>query len=80
MSTRSPLRGTGRLAAALLAVVLGTGALTACGSGEAAGGGTEAKAAGAGFPRTIGHAMGKTRIPSAPKRVVSSASRSWPKP
>ena len=68
MSTSSALHGTRRIAAGLLAVVLGTGALTACG-GDQACDDTKAKA-GSGFPRTIKHTMGSTKIPAQPKRVV----------
>jgi iron complex transport system substrate-binding protein len=71
MSTRTPLRGSGRIGAALLAVIVGACSLTACGGetpsgGKAAGTGT----AGAGFPRTVSTVMGDVTVPAKPKRVV----------
>jgi iron complex transport system substrate-binding protein len=45
-------------------------ALTGCGSSGEDNAGTTTDA-GAGFPRTVDHAMGKTEIPSKPKRVVA---------
>ncbi|MGC9540489.1 ABC transporter substrate-binding protein [Streptomyces sp. UG1] len=70
---RSPLRGIGRLIAVLLAVVLGTAVLAACG-GEASSSSESdtAKAAGdsSAFPRTLKTVMGDVKIPSQPKRVV----------
>ncbi|WP_432951119.1 ABC transporter substrate-binding protein [Kribbella sp. CA-253562] len=56
-----------RLGAVVTVVAL---ALTGCGSsGEDDAGATSD--AGAGFPRTVDHAMGKTEIPSKPQRVVA---------
>ncbi|MCA0157821.1 iron-siderophore ABC transporter substrate-binding protein [Tsukamurella sp. M9C] len=56
-----------RIAIAALAI----GTLTACGSasptGPSAGSGTP----GAGFPRTVEHAMGTTTIPAQPQRIVA---------
>ncbi|MFC6063225.1 ABC transporter substrate-binding protein [Streptomyces ochraceiscleroticus] len=69
MSNRPTLRGLGRLLAALLAVVLGTAALAACGGAKSEGGDAKGGASGA-FPRTVNTAMGKVKIPSEPKRVV----------
>ncbi|MET7716651.1 iron-siderophore ABC transporter substrate-binding protein [Streptomyces sp. NPDC005407] len=72
MTTSSPLHGISRLIAALLAVVLGTAALAACGGEKSSATDDNAKA-GAGaaaFPRTIKHAMGSTPIPTQPKRVI----------
>lgn len=69
MSTRTALHGTRRVAAALLTAVLAGGALTACGGSGQSGDDTKAQA-GAGFPRTVEHTMGSTKIPSKPKRVV----------
>lgn len=69
MSNRPTLRGLGRLLAALLAVVLGTAALAACGGAKSEGGDAKGDASGA-FPRTVNTAMGKVKIPSEPKRVV----------
>ncbi|WP_030263207.1 ABC transporter substrate-binding protein [Streptomyces violens] len=69
MSNRPTLRGLGRLLAALLAVVLGTAALAACGGAKSEGGDAKEGASGA-FPRTVNTAMGKVEIPSEPKRVV----------
>ncbi|MEV0600450.1 iron-siderophore ABC transporter substrate-binding protein [Streptomyces sp. NPDC050315] len=69
MSNRPTLRGLGRLLAALLAVVLGTAALAACGGAKSEGGDAKSDASGA-FPRTVNTAMGKVEIPSEPKRVV----------
>lgn len=69
MSNRPTLRGLGRLLAALLAVVLGTAALAACGGAKSEGGDAKDSASGA-FPRTVNTAMGKVEIPSEPKRVV----------
>ncbi|WP_240123792.1 hypothetical protein [Streptomyces sp. MUM 136J] len=75
MAIRTPLRGIGRLIAAPLAVVLGTAALAACGSGNSEN--TSAKddtakagAAAGAFPRTLKTAMGDVKIPAEPKRVV----------
>jgi len=71
MSTRPTLRGTLRLLAALLAVLVGATALTACGGGTSADGDkAKAGAKSGAFPRTVKHAMGTTKIPAAPKRVV----------
>ncbi|MFC8093339.1 ABC transporter substrate-binding protein [Streptomyces sp. NPDC057301] len=71
MLKRYPLRGIGRLIAALLTVVLGTAVLAACGSSDSAESDT-AKAAndGSAFPRTLKTVMGEVKIPSQPKRVV----------
>ncbi|MEV5128323.1 iron-siderophore ABC transporter substrate-binding protein [Streptomyces decoyicus] len=70
MFSRPTLRGAVRLPAALLAVVLGAGALTACGGGTSSDGDDAAKA-GAGFPRTVKSAVGgEVKIPAKPKRVV----------
>ena len=57
----------------LLAVVLGTAALAACGSDDSSDGrrlGEGRRPASAGFPRTLKTAMGDVKIPSQPKRVV----------
>ncbi|MFE6177274.1 ABC transporter substrate-binding protein [Streptomyces sp. NPDC056464] len=72
MFKRSPLRGFGRLIAVLLAVVLGTAVLAACGSEDSAKESDTAKAAGDGsaFPRTLKTVMGDVKIPSQPQRVV----------
>ncbi|MFF0011057.1 ABC transporter substrate-binding protein [Streptomyces sp. NPDC005374] len=75
MLKRSPLpgiSGIGRLLAVLLAVLLGTAALAACGSEDSSDDSTPAKAAAAssGFPRTLKTVMGDVKIPSRPKRVV----------
>lgn len=73
MLKRSPLRGIGRPAAAILTVVLGAGLLAACGSEDSA---TESDTAKAGadtsaaFPRTLKTVMGDVKIPSQPKKVV----------
>jgi iron complex transport system substrate-binding protein len=70
---RSPLRGIGRLISVLLAVVLGTAVLAACGSDDSTADKKDtAKAAAdtAGFPRTLKTVMGDVKIPSKPKRVV----------
>lgn len=67
MTTRSVPR---RLGAVLLTVVLGTGALAACGDSDGDDKGTADSAADTGFPRTIKHAMGSTEIPAQPKKVV----------
>jgi iron complex transport system substrate-binding protein len=69
MFQRPTLRGLGRLLAALLAVVLGTAALAACG-GKPEDGATKADAGSGAFPRTLNTAMGKVTIPARPKRVV----------
>ncbi|MFE9446772.1 ABC transporter substrate-binding protein [Streptomyces sp. NPDC006739] len=77
MFNRTLRPGLGRPLSALLALLLGTAALTACGSENPAGSaGTSGKDAAnsaadpAGFPRTVRTAMGDVRIPSKPKRVV----------
>ncbi|MEV7004411.1 iron-siderophore ABC transporter substrate-binding protein [Streptomyces sp. NPDC093982] len=72
MLKRYPLRGIGRLSAALLAVVLGTAVLAACGSSDSATESDTAKAANdsSAFPRTLKTVMGDVNIPSQPKRVV----------
>ncbi|WP_149826590.1 ABC transporter substrate-binding protein [Streptomyces tailanensis] len=72
MLKRSPLRGTGRPAAALLAVVLGTGVLAACGNDDSTTmtDTTQAGADSAAFPRTLKTVMGDVKIPSQPKKVV----------
>ncbi|MGB8944330.1 MAG: iron-siderophore ABC transporter substrate-binding protein [Streptomyces sp.] len=59
-----------RLSAVLLTVVLGTGALAACGDSEGDDKGKAASAADTGFPRTVKHAMGSTEIPARPRKVV----------
>lgn len=63
-----------RLSAVLLTVVLGTGALAACGDSDGDSDGddksTADSAADTGFPRTIKHAMGSTEIPAQPQKVV----------
>lgn len=71
MLKRSPLRGFRRPGAALLAVVLGTGLLAACG-GEATKESDTAQAGAdsAAFPRTLKTVMGDVKIPSQPKKVV----------
>ncbi|MDQ8703867.1 iron-siderophore ABC transporter substrate-binding protein [Streptomyces sp. LHD-70] len=71
MSNRPTLRGIGRLIAALLAVVMGTAALAACGGGAKSEGDDKKGGAESGaFPRTLNTAMGKVEIPAQPKRVV----------
>ncbi|GHI03998.1 iron-siderophore ABC transporter substrate-binding protein [Streptomyces cellostaticus] len=72
MFKRSPLRGIGRLIAALLAAVLATAVLAGCGGDKKsdASDTAQAGAAGAGFPRTLKTVMGDVKIPSQPKRVV----------
>ncbi|NJP76321.1 iron-siderophore ABC transporter substrate-binding protein, partial [Streptomyces sp. AA8] len=66
---RPPLHRLRGALAALLAVIIGTAALTACGGDEKAK--DEDKAAGdTGFPRSVTHAMGTTEIKQKPKRVV----------
>ncbi|MFE9399667.1 ABC transporter substrate-binding protein [Streptomyces flavidovirens] len=72
MNTSTSGRGLRRIGAALSAVLIGATALTACGGDKAAEGkpqkaGAEADA---GFPRTVEHAMGSTKIPAKPARVV----------
>ncbi|MGY0065021.1 ABC transporter substrate-binding protein [Streptomyces sp. LZ34] len=72
MLKRSPQRGSGRLIAVLLSVVLGTAALAGCG-GESPSDDTDtakAAASSGGFPRTLKTVMGDVKIPSQPKRVV----------
>ncbi|WP_371525693.1 iron-siderophore ABC transporter substrate-binding protein [Streptomyces sp. NBC_01283] len=59
-----------RLSAVLLTVVLGTGALAACGDSEGDDKGKAGSAAETGFPRTVKHAMGSTEIPARPQKVV----------
>ncbi|MGP8303434.1 ABC transporter substrate-binding protein [Streptomyces inhibens] len=73
MLNRSTSRGLGRLPAALLAVTLGTAALSACGGATSPAADDSAKGgAGAGaFPRTVKSALGgEVKIPARPKRVV----------
>ncbi|TJZ44034.1 iron-siderophore ABC transporter substrate-binding protein [Streptomyces piniterrae] len=71
MFSRLSLRGIGRLLAALLAVVLGTAALAACGGEKSSGGDDAAKSGASGaFPRTVKTVKGDVKIPSQPKRVV----------
>ncbi|WP_411055412.1 ABC transporter substrate-binding protein [Streptomyces sp. E11-3] len=73
MASRTTPRGFRRLGAALLTVVIGTTALTACGSDDKPADDSKDKAGGAAskdFPRTVKHVMGTTEIPSKPKRVV----------
>ncbi|MBH1938652.1 iron-siderophore ABC transporter substrate-binding protein [Streptomyces sp. AV19] len=61
-----------RLAAALSAAALGAGLLAGCGSESADKTSDDAPAASAGaFPVTVEHAFGSTKVPKAPKRVVS---------
>ncbi|MGW8555332.1 ABC transporter substrate-binding protein [Streptomyces tubercidicus] len=68
MFSRSALRAR-RLPAALLATVLGTAGLTACGGGSSSD--DDAAKGGAGFPRTVDSVLGgKVKIPAKPKRVV----------
>jgi iron complex transport system substrate-binding protein len=67
MTTRNLPR---RVGAALLTVVIGAGALVACGDSGSDDKGGAGAAADTGFPRTIEHAMGSTKIPAEPKRVV----------
>ena len=67
MLTRPTFRGIGRLIAALLAVVLGTAALAACGGSTSEAGDDAAKGSASGaFPRTVKGA----KIPAQPQRVV----------
>jgi iron complex transport system substrate-binding protein len=73
MLKRSPLRGSGRPVAALLAVVLGAGVLAACGNDDSTKESDNAAKAGAdtaAFPRTLKTVMGDVKIPSQPKKVV----------
>ncbi|MGI5467071.1 ABC transporter substrate-binding protein [Streptomyces sp. CA-132043] len=70
MSNRPTFRGLARLLAALLAVVLGTAALAACGGTKSEGGDAKAGDASGAFPRTLDTAMGKVEVPAQPKRVV----------
>ncbi|MFE6738183.1 ABC transporter substrate-binding protein [Streptomyces tubercidicus] len=68
MFSRSALRAR-RLPAALLATVLGTAGLTACGGGSSSD--DDAAKGGAGFPRTVKSVLGgDVKIPAKPKRVV----------
>ncbi|MEU4211240.1 iron-siderophore ABC transporter substrate-binding protein [Streptomyces sp. NPDC026206] len=57
-----------RVSAALLTVIIGAAALTACGDDKKTD--DAAPAAGAGFPRSVKHAMGTTEITRKPQRVV----------
>ncbi|TSB24583.1 iron-siderophore ABC transporter substrate-binding protein [Streptomyces sp. NBC_01525] len=68
MVNRSVPRGRRRFVAALLATVLGTVSLAACGGGATDEGAKDT--AGGAFPRTVKTAMGDVTIPSKPKRVV----------
>ncbi|WP_019201922.1 ABC transporter substrate-binding protein [Tsukamurella sp. 1534] len=56
-----------RVATAAIAV----GLLTACGSGEPSTTTSSSAAGGAGFPRTVEHALGSTTIPAQPQRVAA---------
>ncbi|MBP2406206.1 putative siderophore-binding lipoprotein YfiY precursor [Streptomyces netropsis] len=68
-SISSAVRRARSVLAMLLAVIIGTAALAACGSDDKK---QDAGKSGgdAGFPRTITHAMGKAEIKAKPKRVV----------
>lgn len=72
MFQRFALPGIRRIPATLLAVILGTAALAACGSDSDSDDSTAARpAADSGaFPRTLRTAMGEVKIPSRPERVV----------
>lgn len=72
MLKHSPLPGFKRLLSVLLAVLLGTAVLVACGSEDSATTSTTATSAAgaAGFPRTLKTVMGDVKIPSKPRRVV----------
>lgn len=70
MSARTTPRGVRRLSAALLAVLIGTSVLAACGDPSAEDDKATAQAGSAVFPRTLKTAMGDVRIPVRPKRVV----------
>ncbi|MEW2402392.1 iron-siderophore ABC transporter substrate-binding protein [Streptomyces sp. NPDC046862] len=72
MLKRSPLRGMRRFLAALLAVLVGTAVLTACGGDSAtdASDTAQAGAESAGFPHTLKTVMGDVKIPAKPERVV----------
>ncbi|MBF6048568.1 ABC transporter substrate-binding protein [Streptomyces sp. NRRL B-1677] len=59
-----------RVFAASLAVIIGAAALGACGDGETKQDDDKPAAAGAGFPRSVTHAMGTTEIKKKPRRVV----------
>ncbi|MEU3495705.1 ABC transporter substrate-binding protein [Kitasatospora cineracea] len=64
-----------KLSAAVLAAVLSTALLTACGSGGSADAGPAASQAAGGdsaaaFPRSVKHALGTAEIKAQPKRVV----------
>ncbi|MFH8790400.1 ABC transporter substrate-binding protein [Streptomyces roseoverticillatus] len=66
---RPPLYRLRRVPATLLAVIIGTAVLAACGGGDKTK--DEDKAgAGTGFPRTVTHAMGTAEIKHKPQRVV----------
>ncbi|MCC3777644.1 ABC transporter substrate-binding protein [Streptomyces sp. UNOB3_S3] len=58
-----------RVFAVLLAVIVGTAVLAACG-GEEKKDDEAGPAAGSGFPRSVTHAMGTTEIKKKPERVV----------
>ncbi|MFG2893494.1 ABC transporter substrate-binding protein [Streptomyces sp. NPDC048248] len=70
MFSRFTFRGIGRLIAALLAVVLGTAALAACGGAKSSDDAAKDGAGSGAFPRTVKDAMGGAEIPAKPKRVV----------
>lgn len=58
-----------RVSSLLLTVIVGSAALTACGD-DATKDDASRPAAGAGFPRSVTHAMGTTEIKKKPQRVV----------
>ncbi|MFI9240234.1 ABC transporter substrate-binding protein [Streptomyces sp. NPDC053079] len=59
-----------RVFATSLAVIIGAGALAACGDDEKKSDESKPAASDTGFPRSITHAMGKTEIKKKPQRVV----------
>ncbi|WP_347566611.1 hypothetical protein [Streptomyces griseocarneus] len=58
-----------RVSSLLLTVIVGSAVLTACGD-DATKDDASRPAAGAGFPRSVTHAMGTTEIKKKPRRVV----------
>ncbi|MEV0372137.1 iron-siderophore ABC transporter substrate-binding protein [Streptomyces sp. NPDC050636] len=70
MFSRFTLRGVSRLLAALLAVVLGTAALAACGDKKSSADDASKAGASGAFPRTVKTVKGDVKIPAQPKRVV----------
>ncbi|WP_030611842.1 ABC transporter substrate-binding protein [Streptomyces sclerotialus] len=70
MANRSAPRGPARLLTALLTVLLGAAALTACGGAASEGENETEGAASGAFPRTLDTVMGEVEIPARPQRVV----------